>query len=151
VWLCTELFLTSWVAIDFDLELCCRPSEGSMPRRGSCFGCQEASGSSSDGRSQHGVRAQDPATPAAPTVHSYLAACIERRELIKDLLASYSPSDGRFSAYSSEAKALWHVRDRLYECRKALEGAHRPGGCACFTVSALQQVALLACTTRLTR
>jgi hypothetical protein len=46
----------------------------------------------------------------------YLAGCVDSRDAICALVSKYNPADNRFAAYSSEARALWHIRDRLNEC-----------------------------------
>jgi hypothetical protein len=57
-------------------------------------------------------------------LQSYLAACVQTRGAVQGLVSGYSPTDNRFAAYTAEARALWHIRDRLAECHSALQGVH---------------------------
>jgi hypothetical protein len=43
----------------------------------------------------------------------YLTSCTGSRDAVRDLVSKYSPTDGRFVAYASEARALWHIKHNL--------------------------------------
>lgn len=75
------------------------------------------------------ARRQEPPVGPLPI---YLSGCVDSRDAICELVRKYSPHDGRFSAYGSEARALCIIRDKLLECAAIKEGRGAPLPCTPF-------------------
>ena len=50
----------------------------------------------------------------------YIACCKDHRSSVRELVRNWAPNDKRFETHFTEARALWHIRDRLLDCSKGM-------------------------------